>query len=83
VNLPQAQVTNNYQLANNFGILKGNHTMKFGIDFRRQDQFQDFNPTIRGRLTYNNLQDLVDDVAQTASINTFLPGVGRWQYYTY
>ncbi len=83
VNLPQAQVTNNYQLANNFGILKGGHSMKFGIDFRRQDQFQDFNPTIRGRLTYNNLQDLVDDVAQTASINTFLPGVGRWQYYTY
>lgn len=83
VNLPQAQVTNNYQLANNFGVLKGTHSMKFGIDFRRQDQFQDFNPTIRGRLTYNNLQDLVDDVAQTASINTFLPGVGRWQYYTY
>jgi hypothetical protein len=83
VNLPQAQVTNNYQLADNFGILRGSHSMKFGIDFRRQDQFQDFNPTIRGRLTYNTLQDLVDDVAQTASINTFLPGVGKWQYYTY
>ncbi len=64
-------------------MLKGSHSIKFGIDFRRQDQFQDFNPTIRGRLTYNNLQDLVDDVAQTASINTFLPGVGQWQYYTY
>jgi hypothetical protein len=83
VNLPQAQVTNNYQIADNFGWLKGDHSMKFGFDFRRQDQFQDFNPTIRGRLGYNNLQDLVDDVAQTASINTFLPGVGRWQYYTY
>ncbi len=83
VNLPQAQVLNNYQLADNFSILKGSHTVKMGFDFRRQDQIQDFNPTIRGRLAYNTLQDLVDDVAQTASINTFLPGVPRWQAYRY
>lgn len=83
LNLPQAQVLNNYQLADNFSILKGSHTVKMGFDFRRQDQIQDFNPTIRGRLAYNTLQDLVDDVAQTASINTFLPGVPRWQAYRY
>jgi outer membrane receptor protein involved in Fe transport len=83
VNLPQAQVTNNYQFADNFGWLRGNHAMKFGFDFRRQDQIQDFNPTIRGRLSYVNLQDFVNDVAQTASINSFLPGVPRWQAYRY
>jgi outer membrane receptor protein involved in Fe transport len=83
VNLPQAQILNNYQIADNFSILKGSHTIKMGLDFRRQDQIQDFNPTIRGRLAYNTLQDLVDDVAQTASINTFLPGVPRWQAYRY
>lgn len=83
LNLPQAQVLNNYQLADNFSLLKGSHTVKMGFDFRRQDQIQDFNPTIRGRLAYNTLQDLVDDVAQTASINTFLPGVPRWQAYRY
>jgi len=83
VNLPQAQVLNNYQLQNNFGWLKGNHSMKFGIDIRRQDQNQDFNPTIRGRLVYNTLNDLVADIGQTASVNTFLPGVGRWQAYQY
>lgn len=83
VNLPQAQILNNYQIADNFSILRGAHTIKMGFDFRRQDQIQDFNPTIRGRLAYNTLQDLVDDVAQTASINTFLPGVPRWQAYRY
>ena len=83
VNLPQSQFLTNYQLINNLTWIKGSHNMKFGIDFRRQNQNQDFNPTLRGRLVYNNLQDLVDDVAQTASINSFLPGVPKFQSYSY
>jgi hypothetical protein len=83
VNLPQAQVTNNYQIANNFGILRGSHSMKFGFDFRRVEQFQDFNPTLRGRLQYNNLQDFVDDVAQVQAINQLQPGLRSWQFYRY
>ncbi|MBI2686187.1 MAG: TonB-dependent receptor [Acidobacteria bacterium] len=83
VNLPQTQVLNNYQLANNFSILRGSHNMKMGIDFRRQDQNQDFNPTIRGRLQYQTMQDLIDDTPSVQSINSFLPGVPRWQGYKY
>jgi hypothetical protein len=83
VNLPQAQVTNNYQLANNFGLIRGNHSMKFGFDFRRVEQFQDFNPTLRGRLQYNNLQDFVDDIAQVQAINQLQPGLRTWQFYRY
>jgi hypothetical protein len=83
VNLPQQQVTNNYQFQNNFSILRGGHTMKFGIDFRRAEQFQDFNPTLRGRLQYNNLQDFVDDVAQVQAINQLQPGLRTWQFYRY
>ncbi len=83
LNLPQSQYLTNYQLINNLTWIKGSHNMKFGIDFRRQDQNQDFNPTLRGRLVYNTLQDLVDDVAQTASINSFLPGVPKFQSYRY
>lgn len=83
VNLPQAQVTNNYQLADNFGVIRGNHSMKFGFDFRRVEQFQDFNPTLRGRLQYNNLQDFVDDVAQVQAINQLQPGLRTWQFYRY
>ncbi len=83
VNLPQASVTNNYQLADNFGVIRGNHSMKFGFDIRRVEQFQDFNPTLRGRLQYNNLQDFVDDVAQVQAINQLQPGLRTWQFYRY
>lgn len=83
VNLPQAQVLNNYQLLNNFSVLRGSHNMKMGIDFRRQDQNQDFNPTLRGRLQYQALQDVIDDVPNVQAVNSFLPGVPRWQGYRY
>jgi hypothetical protein len=83
VNLPQSQTLNNYQISSLVGWIKSAHTMKFGIDFRRQEQFQDFNPTLRGRLQYNTLQDLVDDVAQVAAINVLLPGVETTQHYRY
>ncbi|MBM3794790.1 MAG: TonB-dependent receptor [Acidobacteria bacterium] len=83
VNLPPAQVLHNYQLMNNFSILRGTHNMKMGIDIRWQDQNQDFNPTIRGRLQYQTLQDVIDDVPNVQSINSFLPGVPRWQGYKY
>ena len=83
VNLPQSQVLNNYQLVNNFSILKSTHNMKMGIDIRRQDQNQDFNPTIRGRLQYQTLQDVINDTPNVQAINSFLPGVPRWQGYKY
>lgn len=83
VNLPQFRFNNNYQLQYTVGWMRGSHSMKFGIDFRRQDVTSFFVPTIRGRLVYNTLQDLVDDVAQTASINAPLPGGEKLQYYKY
>src|SRR5205823_7404478 len=63
VNLPQFATFNNYQIQDSFSKLRGNHSMKFWIDFRRQEQFQFFLPQIRGRLQYANLQRLIDDQA--------------------
>ncbi|MBI3681800.1 MAG: TonB-dependent receptor [Acidobacteria bacterium] len=83
VNLPQFRRNNLYQLQYTLGWLRGGHSMKYGIDFRRQDIVSFFVPTIRGRLVYNTLQDLVDDVAQTATINGALPGGQTNQYYKY
>lgn len=83
VNLPQSQILNNYQIVDNFSVITGGHAVKLGFDFRRQEQFQDFNPTLRGRLFYNTLQDFVDDVAQTASINVLQQGVPPVQGYRY
>jgi hypothetical protein len=83
LNLPQSAVYNDYQLADTFSATRGSHAMKFGIDFQKQDQFTVFNPTLRGRLAYANLQGLVDDLAQVATINTPLPGIPTTQYYKY
>jgi len=83
VNLPQFRRNNLYQVQYTLGWLKGAHSMKYGIDFRRQDIVSFFVPTIRGRLVYNTLQDLVDDVAQVATINGALPGGQTNQYYRF
>ncbi|BDC52565.1 hypothetical protein F183_A48800 [Bryobacterales bacterium F-183] len=83
VNFPQSGVFNNYQIVNNVIYIRGSHNMKFGIDFRRQEQASVFNPTLRGRLVYSTLQDLVNDTALTATINTPLPGVPTKQHYKY
>jgi len=83
LNLPQSAVYNNYQLAETLSASRGTHSMKFGIDFQRQDQFTVFNPTLRGRLAYANLQGLVDDLAQVATINTPMLGIPTTQYYKY
>jgi len=83
LNLPQSAVYNNYQLVDNMTLIRGSHSMKFGVDLRRQDQFTVFNPTMRGRLLYPTLQNLVDDLAQVAQINSPLPGVPTKQYYKY
>ncbi|HYZ83903.1 MAG TPA: TonB-dependent receptor, partial [Bryobacteraceae bacterium] len=83
LNLPSSTVFNTYQLANNFSWLNGGHSMKFGIDFRRQEQYSVFNPTVRGRLQYESLRDYVNDVALVAQINSPLRGVPEKQTYRY
>ncbi|MBM3810287.1 MAG: hypothetical protein FJW20_01505 [Acidimicrobiia bacterium] len=83
VNLPQFRRNNTYQIQETITWIKGTHSMKFGLDFRRQDVVSFFLPTIRGRLVYNNLQDLVDDLAQSSQINAPMPGGEPLQYYKF
>ncbi len=86
VNLPQSGTYNNYQLQDSFAVLKGSHSMKFGLDFRRQEQFSLFVPQIRGRLEYANLQRLIDDEATVAQMNAPLKGgelITYMRYYDY
>ena len=82
-NNPQFSTLNNYQVQDSLSVLKGSHSMKFGIDFRRQEQFAFFNPNIRGRLEYASLQRLIDDQATVAQINAPLPGASVITYFRY
>ena len=83
INYPQGATYNTYQLQDTLGYIRGSHTFKTGIDFRRVEQYTDFNPTLRGRVMYTTLQNFVDDIAQTAVINSLQPGVPTVQPYRY
>ena len=78
--LPRSTVANRYQLQSTFGVQRSTHSMKFGIDFQRDEVSQILQTTVRGSLVYTSLQDLVDDVANSGRINSSLPGGSQTTY---
>lgn len=75
VNLPQSRINNIYQITNNQSYSMGNHSLRYGVDFRRNSISSDFNPNVRGQLRFSTLTNLVADYADlTAQLNRFLPG---------
>ncbi len=96
VNLPQFRINNTYQIQDSISYTTGNHNIKFGIDARRTDVKSFFFPTVRGRLVYSSptptagnpvsIQNFIDDLAQTATINLPLRGgdtIGYYQWYEF
>jgi hypothetical protein len=81
VNLPQFRFNNIYQIQDTYSHTQGAHSWKFGMDLRRSRIKSLFIPQIRGRLVYDTLQTLVDDVASVANINKPLPGGELIAYY--
>jgi hypothetical protein len=81
VNLPQYRINDTFQYINNLSYVRGRHAFKTGIDVRRINVESFFLPTIRGRLVYPTLQRLIDDNAETATINKPLPGGQAIQLY--
>ncbi|MCI0349295.1 MAG: TonB-dependent receptor [Acidobacteriales bacterium] len=82
VNLPQSRINNIYQVTNNMGYTLSSHSMRWGVDFRKNRIRSDFNPNVRGQLRFGSLTNLVADFADlTAQLNQFLPGGQRIMYY--
>jgi hypothetical protein len=81
VNLPQYRYNNTYQIQDTFSATHGSHSWKFGADLRRTRIKSLFVPQIRGRLVYDTLQTLVDDVASVVNVNRPLPGGELIAYY--
>ncbi|MGB8523035.1 MAG: carboxypeptidase regulatory-like domain-containing protein [Candidatus Acidiferrales bacterium] len=52
---PQPRLDDTYQLADNVSINRGNHSYKFGIDFRRQSVFNPFFFFNNGNYTFNGV----------------------------
>lgn len=94
VNLPQAALTNTYQLQDTIAWTRGAHALKVGVDFRRVESKNIFFPFARGRLSYPtsqaglglpagtvSIQNFINDVAPVANINKPLPGGRATQYF--
>jgi hypothetical protein len=60
-NAPQFGIENNYQVVNNITYLAGNHSLKFGGDFRNLISPQSFSQRVRGDYEYNDLQRFLTD----------------------
>lgn len=75
VNLPQFRINNTYQIQDAISLVRGNHTLKFGVDWRKLEVKSFFFPTVRGLLRYSTLQNFVNDNAdQAASVNRPIVG---------
>jgi hypothetical protein len=62
-NAPQTGIENNYQLVDNMTYLWGNHSLKFGGDFRKVISPQSFVQRARGDYQYSELQYFLYDLS--------------------
>ncbi len=60
-NAPQFGIENNYQIVNNLTWIRGNHSFKFGGDFRKIISPQHFVQRERGDYEYINTEDFLAD----------------------
>ena len=69
---PQTGIENNYQVVNNLTYLRGNHSFKFGGDFRKAISPQTFTQRARGDYQYSESQfyfyDVTPDVLAQRSV---------------
>jgi outer membrane receptor protein involved in Fe transport len=61
-NAPQFGIENNYQIVNNLTWIRGNHSFKFGGDFRKIISPQHFVQRERGDYEYTNTVDFLTDI---------------------
>jgi hypothetical protein len=65
-NAPQFGIENNYQIVNNLTWLRGNHTLKFGGDFRWIISPQSFSQRVRGDYEYLSTEQFLRDLSPDA-----------------
>jgi hypothetical protein len=67
-NAPQYAVENTYQLEDNLSWVKGNHSLKVGVDLRKQIDPQKFIQRSRGDYEWTNLDNFVHDTIPDGAI---------------
>ena len=80
-NLPVIRANDTYQVTESISILKGNHSLKFGIDLRRWGDKTFIGVVGRGNLVYSTLSNFVNDIAQTATKSLPIRGGESTNFY--
>jgi hypothetical protein len=62
-NAPQTGIENNYQIVDNVTWIKGNHSFKFGGDFRILISPQTFSQRVRGDYEYGSTEQFLRDLS--------------------
>ncbi|HEY2975281.1 MAG TPA: carboxypeptidase regulatory-like domain-containing protein [Pyrinomonadaceae bacterium] len=62
-NAPQFGIENNYQVVNNLTVIHGNHSFKFGGDFRDVISPQSFSQRVRGDYEYGTTEQFLRDLS--------------------
>ncbi len=73
-NLPQSGYDNNYQVYDSVTLIKGQHTIKTGVDFRVYIGGSDFLPRARGDYAYQTFDRLIQDLSPDS---VYIRGVGQ------
>ena len=72
-NLPQSGYDNNYQVYDSVTLVSGQHTVKFGADYRRYIGGSNFLPRARGDYVYSTFDILLQDLRPD---NVNIRGIG-------
>jgi hypothetical protein len=73
--LPVPEVDTRVQFTDNFSLIRGSHSMKFGVDFNRTTTSQTFVGFGRGRYIFGSIdafEDYLDDPADSGGLLLFL-----------
>jgi hypothetical protein len=76
-NAPQSRIENNYQLVDNVGYVRGNHSFKVGGDIRKLIAPSTFVQRSRGDYEYNNTDEFLRDVS--AEFNERTIGISPYE----
>lgn len=74
-NFPQRRVNNTYQLADNLSFRTGNHSLTFGVDFRRTELRSDLPRNARPLLVFNGAPGAERGPTGDIELRGFLRGV--------
>jgi hypothetical protein len=71
-NFPQERINNTYQLADNLSWRTGNHSLTFGVDFRRTELHSDLPRNARPLLTFNGAPAATRNAAGNIQLSGFV-----------